>query len=81
MMEHAFALCSPNIITFDQLPPDFMSAPGIECRSPDATPDADSHAILEALDKTAWNKPKSARLLGGNRSRDPLLENQKIRPH
>ena len=33
-MEHAFVLCSQNIINFDHLPPDFMSAPGIERRSP-----------------------------------------------
>ena len=26
-MEHAFVLCTQNIITFDHLPPDFMSAP------------------------------------------------------
>jgi hypothetical protein len=28
-MEHAFVLCSQNVITFDHLPPDFMSATGI----------------------------------------------------
>ena len=66
-MEHAFVLCSQNIITFDHLPPDFMSAPGIERLSPDETQDADSHAILQALDKTAWNKAKAARLLGIDR--------------
>jgi len=66
-MEHAFVLCSQNIITFDHLPPDFMSGPGIERRSPDETEEAGSHAILEALDKTAWNKAKAARLLGIDR--------------
>jgi two-component system, NtrC family, response regulator HydG len=66
-MEHAFVLCTQNIITFDHLPPDFMSAPGIERRSPDEMQDTDSHAILEALDKTAWNKAKAARLLGMDR--------------
>jgi len=66
-MEHAFVLCSQNIITFDHLPPDFMSAPEIEHRSPDETQAVDSQAILEALDKTAWNKAKAARLLGIDR--------------
>lgn len=66
-MEHAFVLCSQNIITFDHLPPDFMSGPGIERRSPDETEEDGSHAILEALDKTAWNKAKAARLLGIDR--------------
>jgi transcriptional regulator with GAF, ATPase, and Fis domain len=41
-----------------------MSAPGIEWRSPDETQDADSQAVHDALDKTAWNKAKAARLLG-----------------
>ncbi|MHC1730156.1 MAG: sigma-54 dependent transcriptional regulator [Syntrophobacteraceae bacterium] len=62
-MEHAFVLCSQNIITFDHLPPDFLSAPGIERRSSDETQAVDSQAILEALEKTAWNKAKAARLL------------------
>ncbi len=66
-MEHAFVLCSQNIITFDHLPPDFMDATGIELRSPDEASAIDSHAILEALDKTAWNKAKAARLLGIDR--------------
>ena len=66
-MEHAFVLCGPNIITFDHLPPEFMSAQGIERRSPDETQAVDSHTVLEALDKTAWNKAKAARLLGIDR--------------
>ncbi|MBF0496496.1 MAG: sigma 54-interacting transcriptional regulator [Deltaproteobacteria bacterium] len=66
-MEHAFVLCSQNIITFEHLPPDFMSDPAIERRSPDETPDPELHGILEALDKTAWNKAKAARLLGIDR--------------
>ncbi len=39
----------------------------IEHRSPDETQAVDSHAILEALDKTGWNKAKAARLLGIDR--------------
>ncbi len=66
-MEHAFVLCNQNIITFDHLPPDFMDATGIEHRSPEETHEVDSHAILDALDKTAWNKAKAARLLGIDR--------------
>ena len=66
-MEHAFVLCSRNIITFDHLPPDFMGAPGIERRSPDEIQAVDSNAILEALGKTAWNKARAARLLGMDR--------------
>jgi hypothetical protein len=79
-MEHAFVLCSQNIITFDHLAPDFMSATGIEHCPPDETSAVDSHAILEAPDKTAWNKAKSGPFTGYS-SRDPLPENQKIQPH
>jgi two-component system, NtrC family, response regulator HydG len=66
-VEHAFVLCTQNIITFDHLPPDFMSAKVIERRSSDETQEADSQAILEALGKTAWNKARAARLLGIDR--------------
>ncbi|MFZ2446174.1 MAG: sigma 54-interacting transcriptional regulator [Syntrophobacteraceae bacterium] len=66
-MEHAFVLCSQNIITFDHLPLDFMSAPGIEHLPPEEARAVDSRAILEALDKTSWNKAKAARLLGIDR--------------
>ena len=66
-MEHAFVLWSQNIITFDHLPPEFLSTPSIEHRSPEETQAVDSHAILEALDKTAWNKTRAARLLGMDR--------------
>ena len=79
-MEHTFVLCSQNIITFDHLPLDFMSAPGIEHRFPDMTQDSDSNAILEALDKTTWNKARAARLLGI----DPVTLYRKIKaiqPH
>ncbi len=67
IMEHAFVLCTGKIVTFDHLPPDFMSTWGIKHRSPDDSRAVDSQAILEALDKTAWNKVKAARLLGIDR--------------
>jgi PAS domain S-box-containing protein len=66
-MEHAFVLCNQNIITFDHLPPDFMVHPKGARRSADTTWQADIQAILEALQTTAWNKAKAARLLGIDR--------------
>lgn len=66
-MEHAFVLCTGNIITFDHLPTDSVGVAEIVHHSPDKTRDADSQAILEALGKTAWNKTKAARLLGMDR--------------
>ncbi len=67
IMEHAFVLCSGNIVTFDHLPPEFMGASRIEHRSADDSQAVDSRAILQALDKTGWNKVKAARLLGIDR--------------
>jgi len=66
-MEHAFVVCSQNIITIDHLPSDFMNAPGIERRSAAEKQVVDSHAVVEALNQTAWNKAKAARLLGIDR--------------
>ncbi len=66
-MEHAFVLCNQNIITFDNLPHEFMAAPVAVRNS--ATVDAETaiQGILEALEKTSWNKAKAARLLGIDR--------------
>jgi transcriptional regulator of acetoin/glycerol metabolism len=65
-MEHAFVLCNQNIISYDHLPPDFMRIPGMRRSSAEAR-GVDSGETLEALNKTAWNKAKAARLLGIDR--------------
>jgi transcriptional regulator with PAS, ATPase and Fis domain len=66
-MEHAFVLCNRNIITFDDLPYEFMAAPEAVRNSAIENAEADTQGILEALKKTAWNKTKAARLLGIDR--------------
>jgi two-component system, NtrC family, response regulator HydG len=66
-MEHAFVLCNSNIITFDNLPYDFMAAPEAGSKSATVNAQADTQGILEALEKTSWNKAKAARLLGIDR--------------
>jgi len=66
-MEHAFVLCNRNIITFDNLPYEFMAAPEAVRNSSTLNAEADTQGILEALEKTAWNKTKAARLLGIDR--------------
>jgi two-component system, NtrC family, response regulator HydG len=66
-MEHAFVLCNQDIITFEHLPPDFMSHPKGARHSADETRQADTRAILKALESTDWNKAKAARLLGIDR--------------
>jgi PAS domain S-box-containing protein len=66
-MEHAFVLCNRNIITFDNLPYEFMAAPEAVRNSSTLNAEADTQGILDALEKTAWNKTKAARLLGIDR--------------
>ena len=66
-MEHAFVLCNRNIITFDSLPGEFMAVPQIVRNTAIESAEADIQGILEALDKTAWNKAKAARILGIDR--------------
>jgi len=66
-MEHAFVLCNSNIITFANLPDDFMAVPKAVRKSTTVDAEADTQRILEALGKTSWNKAKAARLLGIDR--------------
>jgi len=66
-MEHAFILCSQNIITLDHLPPDVMASQQKDPCTPVLTQEADILNIREALGKTDWNKAKAARLLGIDR--------------
>lgn len=66
IMEYAFVLCNSNIITFDDLPVDFMKLAGGR-RSPSEVRTDDAGPVLEALNTTDWNKAKAARLLGIDR--------------
>jgi two-component system, NtrC family, response regulator HydG len=67
-MEHAFVLCQNRTITVDDLPPDVLNTPAPSERSAEAARGDDYRAILDALEKTGWNKAKAARLLGINRA-------------
>ena len=67
-MEHAFILCNHTTITVDHLPPELKNLEFNEettITKKEVTESAQS--ILEALEKTAWNKAKAARLLGISR--------------
>lgn len=66
-MEHAFVLCNSNIITFDTLPPEFMTMPTLLRRSANENNEDDARTIIETLKKTAGNKAKASRLLGIDR--------------
>jgi two-component system response regulator HydG len=70
VMERAFVLCRGRAITLEHLP--------LEIRNPESAWRVDApkarlkepiqlRKVLDALNKTAWNKAKAARLLGINR--------------
>ena len=61
-LEHAFVLCSQPIITLEHLPPEFKN----EAFSLEEEIN-DQETVLSALEKTAWNKAKAARILGVSR--------------
>ncbi len=66
-IEHAFILCRQSTIAIDHLPPELKTFSSNESSLP-GEGDIDSpEAIIQALEKTAWNKTKAASLLGISR--------------
>ncbi len=66
-LEHAFILCRRNTITIDDLPIDFKDLVGNQELFSRAMKIDEPQALLQALEKAAWNKAKAARLLGISR--------------
>jgi two-component system, NtrC family, response regulator HydG len=72
-LEHAFVLCADRtIISVDHLPAHIRevgsaNASPIHVSCSGATKDGKAAAIVQALEKTAWNKKRAARLLGIDR--------------
>ena len=66
-LEHAFVLCQEGTITVEHLPPYIRSVSPSHAYSFGKTQSAKPQAIIEALEKTAWNKKGAARLLGIDR--------------
>jgi len=66
-LEHAFILCRQPVITVDHLPPELMNfnVKEISCRNDGKVNDV--QAVIQALEKSAWNKTKAAMLLGISR--------------
>lgn len=62
-LEHAFILCRQNTVTLDHLPPEVKSFTGTKAKSKKDEP----MGLINALEKTGWNKAKAARLLGIDR--------------
>lgn len=66
-LEHAFILCRQNTITVDHLPPEIKNFIELKIPVSKIRKDNDRQEIIHALEKTAWNKAKAARLLGIDR--------------
>lgn len=66
-LEHAFILSPGKIIMAEHLPPHFKDFVEAGPSSLIAAQDSKYQAILQALEKTAWNKTKAAHLLGIDR--------------
>ena len=62
-LEHAFIVCRQNTIAVEDLPPDFKNVKrGVSPLK--IKHDNELQVILQALQKTGWNKAKASRLLG-----------------
>ena len=66
-LEHAFILCRQTAITIDHLPPELQTFEVDDSSLPGNGDVDDPKMILEALEKSAWNKTKAASLLGISR--------------
>jgi PAS domain S-box-containing protein len=65
-LEHAFIVCHHNTITTDHLPQNLRDIYDKRVPIPSDEGAIGQKAILEALERTGWNKSKAARLLGVN---------------
>ena len=66
-LEHAFILCHGSTITIDHLPPEISEDSKIKAHAPHERSVDEQQKILQALNKTDWNKAKAARLMGVSR--------------
>ena len=66
-LEHAFVLCRQSIIGVNDLPPEFKEIAKTKASLSEDEKKDDTQALLQALEKTDWNKAKAARLLGISR--------------
>ena len=70
IMEYACALCRQEIISKDHLPADFIPVKSKELPNTQAVTqneDSEKSILLEMLNRTDWNKAKTARMLGVSR--------------
>jgi transcriptional regulator with PAS, ATPase and Fis domain len=66
-LEHALILCRHDTILQDHLPPELRDFTDSHCQEPSRMQCGKADTLRQALEKTAWNKAKAARLLGIDR--------------
>jgi len=66
-LEHAFVLCPGNTITLDHLPVEIIDTDRIKQADFKESSVSGAHDLLQALNRTGWNKARAARLLGISR--------------
>jgi len=67
LLEHAFVRCRQNVITADNLPPDFLRYFESHTLSAPLDPEDEAQTILRALERSGGNKSEAARRLGMSR--------------
>jgi len=67
-LESSFIICEKTVITLDNLPADLKGIGVSGKQSIEKQAPKDRQSIIEALEKTDWNKAKAARLLGMHRA-------------
>ncbi len=68
IMENVYVLCNRPAITLEDLPEDFIMKSGANVHPAKQDKDLDERTkIVQALEKTGWNKAKAARLLAIDR--------------
>ncbi len=82
VMEHAFVVSRQSIITVNDLPADLIYSAGLDEIAFDTPLKDDPQPIIQALEKTAWNKSEAAKILGLSRSTMyRKIEEYKIKRH
>jgi PAS domain S-box-containing protein len=67
LLEHAFVRCRQNVITAENLPPDFLKYFESHTLSATLYPEDEAKTILRALERSGGNKSEAARRLGMSR--------------
>ncbi len=67
-LEHAYIVCKKPFITVDNLPSEIYSKSTSDVQSKGKNEHNEIESIVNALNKTGWNKAKAARLLGMGRT-------------